>query len=264
MSSIELSPGAEAANTQTGASTVRLTLWRRLTQLAMIGVIGQWSFYGIFRCPFLVPYISCQNCPVITCHGRLFSMFWGFWLLLPVSVLLFGRAFCGWACPGGLVNQMLGKFAPFKLRIKNGVTSILPYAQYLGLAVALYLYFVLGQPRADIPIRVGEFFNAVALTFEHAGHLWMIRSFFVLGFLALGLLAANAWCRFACPTGSLLEALKHASLFRFYKARQCNDCNQCLKVCEMGTRPDEVNCTNCGDCLSACPTGAIRFGRKKF
>jgi len=246
-----------------GASTIRLTIWRRLSQLAMIGLLGQWSFYGIFRCPFLVPYISCQNCPVITCHGRILTMFWGFWLLLPVSVLLFGRAFCGWACPGGLVSQMMGKAAPLKLRVKNLFTRFAPFGQYLGLAAAFYFYFALSQPRADIPIRVGEFFKSIALTFEHAGLLWLIRSFFVFGFLALGLIAANAWCRFACPTGSLLEALKRISFFRFYKTDKCNDCNQCLKACEMGARPDEMNCTNCGDCMSACPTGAIRFGWKK-
>jgi ferredoxin-type protein NapH len=130
--------------------------------------------------------------------------------------------------------------------------------------VALYLYFVLGQTRADIPIRVGELFNSVALTFEHAGQLWIIRTFFVLGFLALGLIVANAWCRFACPTGSLLETVKGIALFRFYKTARCSDCNLCLKVCEMGARPDDVSCTNCGDCLSACPTNAIRFGRKKL
>lgn len=263
MSNAEMAIPKVSSHAAAGASTVRLTLWRRLSQLAMIGVLGQWSFYGIFRCPFLVPYISCQNCPVITCHGRLFTMFWGLWLLLPISVLLFGRAFCGWACPGGFVNQMLGKIAPLKLRIKNLFTRSAPFGQYFGLAVALYLYFALGQPRADVPIRVGEFFTSVALTFEHAGLLWLIRTFFVLAFLALGLIVANAWCRFACPTGSLLETLKHASLFRFYKTGKCNDCNQCLKACEMGTRPDETNCTNCGDCMSLCPTGAIMFGRKK-
>ena len=82
--------------------TLPLTALRRLTQAVFLGVLGQWSFYGIFRCPFLVPYVSCQNCPVITCHGRIFTMFWGFWLLLPLSVLLVGRAFCGWACPAEL------------------------------------------------------------------------------------------------------------------------------------------------------------------
>jgi polyferredoxin len=230
----------------------------------MLGVLGQWSFYGIFRCPFLVPYVSCQNCPVITCHGRLLSMFWGFWILLPFSVLLFGRAFCGWGCPGGLANQLLGRIAPVKLRARNLFTRVAPFGKYVGLAVALYLYFSLSQPRAAVPIRVGEFFKSVALTFEHAEYLWLVRTFFVLGFLALGLILANGWCRFACPTGSLLEALKRVSLFRFYKTNRCNDCNLCLKACEMGTRPDETNCTNCGDCMSACPTGAIRFGRKKL
>jgi ferredoxin-type protein NapH len=184
-------------------------------------------------------------------------------MLLPVSVLLFGRAFCGWACPGGLVNQLFGMVAPLKLRAKNFSTRFAPFGQYLGLAVALYLFFGLGQPRADIPIRIGEFFKSVALTFEHAGLIWIIRTFFVLGFLVLGLISANAWCRFACPTGGLIEALKRVSLFRFYKTSTCNDCGSCLKACELGTRPDEINCTNCGDCMGACPAGAIRFGRKK-
>jgi ferredoxin-type protein NapH len=191
-------------------------------------------------------------------------MFRGFWLLLPVSVLFFGRAFCGWACPGGLANQLIGTFAPLKLRVKNTFVRLLPFAQYLGLAVALYLYFVLGQPRADIPIRVGESFNSVVHTFERAGQLWIFRTYFVLGFLALGLIVANALCRFACPTGSLLEAAKGMAVFRFYKTAQCNDCNPCLRACEMGTRPDEVNYANCGDCLSVCPTDAIPFGHKKL
>ncbi|MEN6439143.1 MAG: 4Fe-4S binding protein [Syntrophobacter sp.] len=240
-----------------------LTLIRRITQAAMLGVIGQWSFYGIFRCPFLVPYISCQNCPVITCHGRIFSIFWGFWFLLPVSVLLFGRAFCGWACPGGLLNQILGKIAPVKLRVKNLITRFALPGQYLGLAASLVAYFYFEQARLNVPIRVGGFFESVSLTFEHSGMLWLVRTFIVIGFLVLGLLVANAWCRFACPTGSLLETFKRFALFSFYKTSDCNGCDKCLKVCEMGTRPGETNCTNCGDCLSACPSGSIHFGGRK-
>lgn len=241
--------------------TLSLTALRRLSQVAMVGVLGQWSFYGIFRCPFLVPYVSCQNCPVITCHGRLFTMFWGFWLLLPVSVLLFGRAFCGWACPGGFVSQMLGKVAPLRLRARNLLTRYAPAGQYLGLLVCIAGYFYFEQLRANVPIRAGGFFESVGLTFEHAGMLWLVRSFIVAGLLVLGLLIANAWCRFACPSGGMLEAVKLISLFKFYKTSGCNDCDKCLKVCEMGTRPGETNCTNCGDCKDACPVGAIHFGR---
>lgn len=251
-----------ASLTEIKPVSMRLTWWRRLTQVAALAVMGQWSFYGIFRCPFIVPYVSCQNCPVVTCHGRLFTMFWGFWLLLPLSVLLFGRAFCGWACPGGLANQLLGKMAPLRLRARNALTRLAPYGKYLGLAVALWAYFVLGQPRVNVPIRVGDFFGAVGLTFEHAFPLWLWRTFFVLGFLALGLAVANAWCRFACPAGGVLDAVKGVSLFKVYKTSACNGCDKCLRVCHMGTRPEETNCTNCGDCLDSCPTDAIGLGRK--
>lgn len=240
-----------------------LKWWRRLIQVAGLSIIGQWSFYGIFRCPFIVPYVSCQNCPVITCHGRLFTMFWGFWLLIPLSAVFFGRVFCGWACPGGLINQVFSKPAPVKLRIRNTLTQITPYFKYLGIAIALWVWLVWGQPREAVPIRVGGFFSSVMLTFEHANLIFLIRTFFVLGFLVLGLLLANAWCRFACPFGGVLEVSKFFSLFKIYKNEDCNDCDKCLKICEMGTRPGESNCTNCCDCLYVCPQDAIKIGRPR-
>ncbi len=248
--------------TPVAAAAVRITLWRRLTQLGMLAMLGQWSFYGIFRCPFIVPYVSCQNCPVITCHGRILTMFWGFWLLLPVSALLVGRAFCGWACPGGLVNQMLGKLAPFKLRKRSLLTHFAPWGAFLALAGCLYVWFVLGQPRVNVPIRVGEFFGAVKLTFEHATPFWLVRTFTVLGLMGLGLLVAGFWCRFACPTGGALEILKRFSLWGYFTTSACNGCDKCLRVCEFGTRPAGQGCTNCGECAGSCPEDAIRFGRK--
>ena len=41
--------------------------------------LGEWALFGVFRCPFVVPFVSCQNCPVITCPGQAARMFWGFW-----------------------------------------------------------------------------------------------------------------------------------------------------------------------------------------
>ena len=84
------------------APKTRLTVWRRASQVLGAAVLGQWSLYGILRCPVVVPYVSCQNCPVITCHGRLLPMYWGFWLALPASLILFGRAFCGCSGPGSV------------------------------------------------------------------------------------------------------------------------------------------------------------------
>lgn len=234
---------------------------RRAIQLAMLAVLGQWSFYGIFRCPFLVPFVNCQSCPVITCWGRITSYFWGFWLFLPLSVILFGRAFCGWLCPGGFVNQMIGRISFSKMRVRNRFLKFAPMGMIISIMVVLILCLGINNPRSMVPIRIGEFWNSIRLSFEHASLFWLIRTYVVLGLVAAGLFIANLWCRFICPTGGLLELFKGMAFFRVFKTSACNDCDACLRICEMGTRPDEVNCTNCGDCLKTCPVDAIKFGR---
>ena len=168
---------------------------RRGVQVLGAAGLGQWSLYGVLRCPFVVPFVSCRNCPVITCYGRIVPLYWGFWLALPASAILFGRAFCGWACPGGLAVSLLGKLAPFGRAMGPRLARLAGGGKYLALAVCLYVFYAMGQPRADVPIRVGAFFQAAALTFEHASLLWIVRTCIVLGFLALGLVLAGAWGR---------------------------------------------------------------------
>ncbi len=236
---------------------------RRLTQLIMVGVLGKWAFYGIFRCPFIVPFVNCQNCPVITCWGRLTTYFYSFWLFLPLSVFLFGRAFCGWLCPAGFVNQLIGKLSIFKLRVRSNYLRIAQAGMVIAIAICLVVYAMYDNPRLMVPIRVGEFVNSVRLSFEHASLAWLVRTSVVLGLIAAGIFISNLWCRFACPMGGVLEIFKRFSVFRVYKTSDCDNCNACLKKCEMGTRPDEMNCTNCGSCLNTCHKNAIKFGRKE-
>ncbi len=245
-------------------STTRITWMRRATQALMLVVLGQWSFYGIFRCPYLVPFVNCETCPVITCWGRITAYFWGFWLILLLSAVFIGRAFCSWICPAGLVNQVIAKVSLLKSNIRKSYAKVLSYSGFIAaVAVVLVLWFGLNNPRSIPPIRVGEFWSAVALSFTHATPYWLVRTIVVLAIVAGGFIVGNLWCRFACPTGGLLELIRRFSVFRIYKTDACNDCDRCLKVCEMKTRPDEINCTNCGDCIGSCPVEAIEIGRKR-
>ena len=253
----------------TNKNPATTSLWRpktrivnRLAHVVALAVIGQWSFYGIFRCPFIVPYISCQNCPVITCHGRLLSLFWGFWAGLIVLAMLFGRAFCSWLCPGGLAGRLVGTFAGLRPRRQNLAQILLPWGKYLGLFLALFVLLVMEQPRVNIPIRVGEFFPAILQTWNFAEPIWIIRTVLVLALLAAGIVLPAAWCRFACPTGGILEPARYFSVFQVFKTNSCDGCDSCKKACYMDTRPEESNCTNCGDCIHSCPQECIGIGRK--
>lgn len=234
---------------------------RRITQAASIVFLGQWSIYGILRCPFLVPFVSCQTCPVLTCWGRIPSLFWGFWISFFVLAYFFGRAFCGWVCPGGLLNQIIGRISILKLRVRNALVAKLSFGVFLSLIVSIWIWLAMDNPRMMVPIRTGDFLNSVKLSFEHAQPIWLIRSYLLIGFVIAGFVFSNFWCRFVCPTAGILELIRRISRLGVFRTGACNDCDRCLSLCEMGTRPSEPNCTNCTDCLGSCPVNAIRVGR---
>lgn len=245
------------------AGTFWLPKIRHLVQLAALGILGKWAFYGIFRCPFLVPFVNCRNCPIVTCWGRLTAYFFGAWLLIPLLTIIAGRAFCSWLCPVGSVNQLLGKLAILKLRIYDKRLRFAQAGMLLLFFIAMYIVIDLGNPRMMVPIRVGEFILAVKQSFALAPWVWLVRSCFIIILILASLLIANLWCRFFCPAGGIMEVVKRISLFGIRKTNACNGCNACTKICSMGTRPEEMNCTNCGDCLHTCPQHAIYWGRKK-
>lgn len=117
---------------------------------------------------------------------------------------------------------------------RNVLARLLPYGKYLGLAVALYIWLAIDQPRANVPLRVGDFFGSVALTFGHANLFWLVAHLLRAGTGGSGGGVANAWCRFACPTGETLEAFKGLAIFRVYKTEACNDCPQ--EVIKLGRK----------------------------
>jgi len=242
-------------------SKIRLKWIRRLSQTAMLLVIGEFSFYGIFRCPFAVPYVSCANCPVVQCPGR--WMVIPFWIVLGISAIFFGRAFCGWACPGGLVSELLSSLSNIGEKTKRSIDAKLHLLKYLVLAASLIFWLYLSNPRWAIPVRTGEFWNSVSLTFQHADNLWLLKTLVILGFIVLGGIVGNLWCRYLCPTGGALEILRRFGLFQFKKSSNCNDCGLCSKACEMNTEPESYNCTNCGNCINGCRSDSISFGRIK-
>ncbi|MDU7823915.1 MAG: 4Fe-4S binding protein, partial [Veillonella sp.] len=69
-----------------------LTLWRRIVQFIFLFIMGKWVYYGIFRCPYIVPFVNCESCSMITCWGRITTYFYAWWIILPIMVVFFGRA----------------------------------------------------------------------------------------------------------------------------------------------------------------------------
>ena len=236
-------------------------MWiRRGIQAVALFYIAEFSYYGIFRCPFAVPYVSCADCPVIQCPGK------KLWLVMLLGILasglLFGRAFCGYACPAGMVNELFSKVAMLRRGVTRRVASVLGWGKYVAAAACAYLFFAMHNPRWAVPIRTGEFIQSTGLTFDHAFPLWLARTSIVIGAMLLGLFIPYFFCRFLCPTGGVLQLLSRFSLFRYRMTDDCTNCGKCERVCGMEVRPGQSNCTNCGECQSSCPVNAIELGSR--
>lgn len=194
-------------------------------------------------------------------------------LIVLVSALIMGRAFCGHVCPMGTTIDLFGKAVPTATKQTaktNAYESCKDYRhwKYLfltaltGAAVAGVSLIYWGSPLSLVTRIYGlVLYPLGTLVTENALQIAAPR-FFDLGLHRLAFLeipvkvfATNAlvvliaggvilasrvqtrfWCRNLCPSGALLGLCSWRPLLR----RVVND-----------------DCTRCGQCVKECPTGAI-------
>lgn len=154
-----------------------------------------------------------------------------------VTTLLWGRVFCGYLCPFGVLQDLLERLVPRRLRrelppavhrnatrVKYGVLVLVLAPAALGSGVSLFQYF---EPFGTV------FFPSRSLL------LWVIAA----GILAASAAVPRFYCRYACPLGAALALGSLLAPLRIRRVEQCGVC----KVCEQG-----------------CPTRAIRGGDIDF
>ena len=169
--------------------------------------------------------------------------------LLAVGTLLmvgaiFGSLVCGWACPFGLVQDLLARIPLPKFRLP-GFLGLTRVRRLVGLVLLLpYFYgedkwfFICrlcpaGALEASVPYSVQQ---------SLAGHgiVWLTwsKAAILIGFLVLSLLVRRPWCTLFCPLGAFFSICNYFSLMflRFQPAR-CNDCELCRDLAStMGHR----------------------------
>ncbi len=175
--------------------------------------------------------------------------------------MAFGRAFCGWICPLGFV-QDLTSFG----RKKSWMPEASRYVKYAILIAGLIMPVLAGwtflewvTPMSVLPRALGpiwESYDSLALG---------VVVFLVAVFFAV-VTEKRAWCRHICPLGAILSvpASKKAIGISVTEER-CIRCLKCERSCTMGIidikgqlglRWDS-ECILCLACRDACPTNAI-------
>lgn len=215
------------------------------------------------------------------------------WLAIAmVAILVFGKAFCSWACPVPWIRRAISPKTELRNeaderalaaqqaldRWKNHTTAPKRRTfdtRHAVLAGALAASFAFGFPVFCLVCPVGLTFGEVVLLWrlvQYNQWTWAIVLFPAI--IVLEIVVLRRWCGRICPIGALLSLIARGN----HTLRPTVDERACLKLnggmaCDNCARacPEEIDvatglgnramneCVKCGRCAEACPAQAIAF-----
>ncbi len=257
---------------------------KRLRPWVQTGFLGVWLaplgqlLHGIPGCVF-----HCYSCPLssFACPVGVAANYMALlpvafevpYLLLGVLLLVgatIGSLVCGWACPFGFLQDLLGRIPTPKVAPPPWV-GYGRYVVLVGLVILLPLILGLnGIHFEDQVVSICRLCPAGALEagLPHstqsfmAGDGWPMswyKSLILIAFVSSALFIHRPWCRILCPLGGLLALFNRFSLFHLrFNPKECIECNLCRSRCPVGVHVDEkVNVSGCGRCLECTTCGAL-------
>ena len=188
---------------------------------------------------------------------KLFSGTMTLFFFTVIFSLIFGRAFCGYICPFGALQELFGKFSKKKLIVPKKADKPLRFLKYIVLAFVTVMAWI----TATIWISPYDPYTAFA-------HIWTGAELFGemgIGFaiLVVVLIASifidRFFCKYLCPAGAMYGVVSKISPTKI-KRKDCSSCGLCSKACPMNIDVCTVNtvqsseCIACGQCVATCPS----------
>ena len=232
-----------------------------------VGISGSLYALNVFGVPFADPISTVQA----LLGGMVpFSLWAGVTIVLLVA-LLFGRVFCGWLCPFGLLSEAAHTLRRRLLPPKaEALTSSAPtaYRQWFRIRTGLCLLGVtlaawLGFPVLNSVSLPGELSLLSLQAHEGVGAVLVALALPVAVLLAEAITGKRLWCR-VCPQAACLAlaaACTHKGFGVAWNPSRCT-CPRHARMCEAACSlqlpvrrnngPPRSECVQCGDCVSAC------------
>jgi NosR/NirI family transcriptional regulator, nitrous oxide reductase regulator len=172
-----------------------------------------------------------------------------------VSLLLIGRGvFCGWLCPFGALQELLGQFSRAlgvpQWSPSGKLEQRLRMGKYIAAAAVLVLV-ITAIDSSGASIEIEPFKTAISSRFARPWPYVLYAG----ALLAVGLFSERAYCRFLCPLGGILAFLDRLHLLNLLKRRpECgNPCHLCERSCpvraiESTGKIVTAECFQCLDC----------------
>ncbi len=186
-----------------------------------------------------------------------------------IASLLFGRAFCGWACPAAGLQEAALFLRDRKVSQKGNWIKWAIWGVWVG--VILLAFVTAGGIRQVNPLHRMDSFVSVTDPVNYIVYYFVVGLIFVLS-LAVG---SRAFCHSVCwmaPFMILGRKLRNLvgwpSLRLVAEPERCGDCKSCVRTCPMSldvngmvqaSKMEHSECILCGNCVDGCSKDAIRY-----
>lgn len=234
--------------------------------------VSNLGFIPALKTGLICPYFYCYGCPIASTacpigtlqHFVIFGTI-PFFLLgtLGLNGTIFGRAFCGWACPFGAFQDILGVFNKRKRKLRP-----FKYSKFIILLIVVILawvtldtFFCKFCPAGSLFAAIPSLFFFPSLT---PGLFFYVHVATLALTILLLLLFARFWCRYFCPVAPMGFFNRISILTVSLNQTKCTECSRCLDACPMGIDKlsgigSSSDCILCGKCVEACKTNALKM-----
>ncbi|MHB8089606.1 MAG: 4Fe-4S binding protein [Anaerolineaceae bacterium] len=198
-------------------------------------------------------------------------------LILLLSSLVVGRAWCGWLCPLGTILDLI-RFSKIKNRyqppenlrkIKYGLLIIILLSALFGNLTLLFFdpltifirstsltilpamdrsIFAVEKMLIKIPFLAEPVFTfdgwlrpAILPSSAPSIQYALLVGLFFIAIILLNLVAERFWCRYICPLGALLGLPSRLAVFQRRTKASCSECGLCSNDCPTDTINPQKN-----------------------
>lgn len=230
-------------------------------------------YVSLLLFPLTMNYLS----PYVSIDGAMAGVLSGsalLFLLLFVSGLFFGRAWCGWLCPGGGMAEVCQTVNAKPVNVRRlRVVRYSIFAVWFGTLVTAFV--LAGGVKGVDPLHLTERIVSVDEPVKYIVYYFVLALLFTLD-LALGRRGAChavCWMSPFLSAGMALGRLLHLPQMRIHADRsQCVGCKRCNSVCPMSVdvygavqtgSVKSYDCILCGACVDECPKHVLSYGKRK-
>jgi polyferredoxin len=188
--------------------------------------------------------------------------------------LFFGKLFCGYACPGGGLQECL--ILANNKKIKGGKLNYIKYFLWVPWIISIVILFIRAGGFSEVDFLFHTT-NGVSLTtpFTYAIYYGIVLLITILA-LTLG---RRAFCHYVCWMAPFMvigtkiaNRLKVPVLHIKADNTKCNGCKKCSEKCPMSLdvksmveteKMTNSECVLCGECVDVCHKKALKYSFKK-